>query len=138
MVRHTTNRRVGQRHPIESVPVTWRADLPRRSGLLRRRTGAQPAHMVDLSVSGAAVVAPAAGDLRVGSVVVVDYEGHAGRVVIRRIAAGPIASAGSLYGVEFSEPNGELTSALYDLFIRHTSGVPDWHDPAVARITHRP
>lgn len=68
----------------------------------------------------------------------VDYEGHAGRVVIRRIADGPVASAGSLYGVEFIEPNGELTSALYDLFIRHTSAVPDWHDPTVARIIHRP
>ncbi|CAN5300510.1 hypothetical protein BH20ACT3_BH20ACT3_01810 [soil metagenome] len=130
MSRYSTNRRVGRRHPIRAVPITWRADLPPPTGFRkRRRTGPLSAHMVDLSVSGAAIVAPPASDLGVGSKVLIDFEGHPGRVLIRRVAPGPVASAGSLYGVEFAEPNGELTSALYDLFIRHTSGVPDWHDP---------
>lgn len=78
---------------------------PRR-GLLRREPTALRAQLVELSVSGAMILAPL-GDTRPGHLVEIRWNGHAGNVIVRRIT--PTTSPEvHLFGVEFAQWDVEL------------------------------
>jgi hypothetical protein len=130
MVDTSGNRRLGVRHGIEPVAIRWKADLARKGSLFKRRSGIDPhlGYLYELSVSGAAIVAPAAKDVQVGYPVAVDCMGVAGLVVVRRIEPYTDPSY-SVYGVEFSDQGGALAGTLYDTFLAPHSSVPEWQDP---------
>lgn len=100
-------RRLGERIPIGDVLLVWRAEDEgdRRS----RRRGAEPevGRLLDVSVSGAAVVAPTATELRAGSAVLVQLGNARAVVRVKRIE-----DFGDddwrTYGVEFVETEPEF------------------------------
>jgi hypothetical protein len=102
-----TGRRLGERILLGEVLISWRVDevIPGRV-----RDKARPpeiGRLLDVSVSGAAIVAPASSDLRVGRAVAIRLDGADALVRIRRIA-----DLGHeewrLYGVEFVESDLEF------------------------------
>jgi len=84
---------------------------PRPDGGRRRRRG-QAGRLLDLSVTGVLVEAPAAKDLAVGSVLHMELDDHVGRVRIRRIAQSPTRGQ-ALYGVELADVGSDLTSHIH-------------------------
>ncbi len=91
---------------VEPLAVLWRVPSERRSRG-RRGTSVQSAALIDLSVSGLQVRAPAANDLSVGAVVAIEVEGVAGDVVIRRIL--PVA------GTRFADYGLQITPSSHEL-----------------------
>ena len=71
--------------------------------------------LVNVSVSGAAVLASDRMDLRVGSRVTINFEGTTGIVLIRRISS--CGESQNLYGIEFAEPASPLTALVYERFL---------------------
>lgn len=76
----------------------------------------EAALLVNVSVSGAAVLAADRSDLRIGSRVTISFEDTVGVVIIRRIS--PCGDRENLYGIEFAEPMSGLTSLVYERFLR--------------------
>jgi hypothetical protein len=81
---------------------------------LRRRS--EVGLLVNVSVSGAGVLAPDCMDLQPGSRVTIGFEGITGEVIVRRISSCGDESQ-NLYGIEFAEPASPLTSHVYDTFL---------------------
>jgi hypothetical protein len=119
-------RRIGQRVDVDPVEVLWRVPSERHRRRWRRGGGVQTGALVDLSVSGLKVRAPAADDLSVGAVVPVEIDGVAGDVAVRRIVPVP--------GTRFADYGVQLTPASHDLarwctarLDRHSEvGEADW------------
>lgn len=121
----TFEKRIGQRHRIEPIPIGWRVE-PKGSRWGRRKPP-QRGEMLEVSLSGAAVRAPLEADLHPGALVRVEVDGTEGQVIIRRITPGegtPLAT----YGVEFAHPNGRLAQLLTQRLIpvRQVAGAADW------------
>ncbi|HYI60496.1 MAG TPA: PilZ domain-containing protein [Acidimicrobiales bacterium] len=117
-------RRLGQRHVLGPVAVRWRLDdapatedggaTPERAGLL------------DLSVSGARIMARDCDDLAVGDITTVQIRGAAGPVIVRRIT--PSSQSGfSTFGLEFADPTSNLPQLVHQELAQRTSslGPPD-------------
>jgi len=111
-------RRMGHRHPVDPVPVDWRLGPAKRRKPPKARAQGE---LLDLSVSGARVAAPAARDLVVGSRLDIRILDVAGPVIIRRIEPGSSRSE-SVYGLEFASASSPLTQLVHhDLLSRYTS-----------------
>lgn len=118
------DRRLGARHVLGPVAVRWRLDDgpavgPQDQG---RDSGPERAGLLDLSVSGARIMARTSPDLSVGDWTTVSIRGCTGPVIIRRIV--PSRQAGfSQYGIEFLDPLSELTQLVHEeLARRQASG----------------
>lgn len=98
-------RRIGRRTPIEPVELQWIAPQVRR-GLRRREPTPQRAQLVELSVSGAMILAPG-GDTQPGHVVEILWNGHSGTVIVRRVTPTTTPDLG-LFGVEFKQWDVQL------------------------------
>jgi hypothetical protein len=94
-------RRLGERIPIGDVFVTWRLERIQQT---KRRKSAEPemGRLLDVSVSGGAIVAPVSEDLKRGSIVVIQLGNAQAVVRVRRIEDFGDA-AWRTYGVEFVE-----------------------------------
>ena len=105
----TGNRRIGERTAIEPTDITW---LPvQKKPRLRRRTKPKPALLVQLSVTGAGVVAPADFAVHAGTRAVIEIDGLHGLVEVRHIEPSndPFMS---LYGVEFLSLDPKLSQRI--------------------------
>lgn len=95
-------RRLGERIPIGDVFLSWRLDEVRPGKVFTRSRRPEVGRLLDISVSGGAVVAPAADDLHRGSVLVLQLGNARAIVRIRRIADFGDPDWRT-YGVEFVE-----------------------------------
>lgn len=128
-------RRVGRRHEVgRPIVVRWdvetNTDDQRRRGRRRRPEpqASEAAGLLDVSVSGARVMARTAADLRVGSTTVVSITGARGPVTIRRIS--PSTKAGfSIYGLEFSDATSPLTQLVHKGLLSESATLDEatWH-----------
>jgi hypothetical protein len=115
MASSAIERRLGRRFKAPRNRIAWRLDRSVRGvPWLRRR--AEVGLLVDVSVSGAGVLAPDCMDLQPGSRVTIGFEGTRGQVIVRRISSCGDESQ-NLYGIEFAEPGSPLTSVVYDTFL---------------------
>ncbi|MEZ5320873.1 MAG: PilZ domain-containing protein [Microthrixaceae bacterium] len=99
-------RRLGERLVVEGVTLDW--DVPR--GRTRRRLGRRKAEVVDVSSSGARLLAPRDPDMAVGRIVRVALDGEVGVACIRRVETAEKGRAA--YGVEWLELTYELRRVL--------------------------
>ena len=95
-------RRTGERFTVREPMLQWRAPP---AGSRRRddrtRTSGEQCRFLDVSSSGALLLAPADDDLYIDSEVLLGHEGELSRVRISRIE--PYNSSFSFYGVLFVE-----------------------------------
>ena len=82
-----------------------------RMFLQRRRKPLPECRFLDVSVTGARLLAPETQDLGVGSQMVLDYDGESTRVKIRRVEA--CNNTFSVYGVSFIELGPRLKEVVY-------------------------
>lgn len=92
-----TNQRIGDRVPVDVDGVEWQPAGPRRSRFKRTRLVAR---IVEVSVSGAGILAPAEPHVPLGQIVTIVLNGRQGSVCVRRRerTADPAVIR---YGVEF-------------------------------------
>lgn len=119
------DRRLGTRHVLGPVAVRWRLDDGPVVGPVDRGRddGPERAGLLDLSVSGARIMARTSSDLSVGDWTTVSIRGRSGPVIVRRIL--PSRQEGfSQYGIEFLDPMSELTQLVHEeLARRQASGI---------------
>ena len=108
------DRRLGWRLPIGHMWVTWRLDRPDRRPLRQRRTPMerQFGRVLDLSVSGAGILARFEPDLRVGSLIRIEIDGYRGTIALHRIESTD-DEAFWFYGVSFVDFPPKFTDAIY-------------------------
>ena len=106
-------RRIGARFQTHEPRMGW--CVPQKSGNnrrdRRRRTAVPECGFLDVSITGARLLAPQARDLHVGSRIVLDYDGESTTVRIRRVE--PHNEAISVYGVSFVELGPRLKEIVY-------------------------
>jgi hypothetical protein len=109
------NRRLGERRPVEPTEVLW--NLP-PSGWRQRFRKAEPQSglLQDVSVTGAAVVAPADETILRGSEVKVAFGWVEGTVRVKRIDP-HLDGARWIYGVEFESTDSPLAQAIHQVFL---------------------
>ncbi len=95
-------RRLGERVPLGEVLVAWRVDEVIRGRLRDKMRATEVGRIIDVSVSGAAIVAPSSPDLRRGRAVAIRLDDADAVVRIRRIDDFGDPSWRT-YGVEFLE-----------------------------------
>ncbi|MEP6658317.1 MAG: PilZ domain-containing protein [Acidimicrobiales bacterium] len=104
-------RRIGERYGLHDPVFQWR--VPADTAGRRERRKAKPAEcrFLDVSVTGALILAPVASDLRVGAHVLIGYEDESTTVRIRRIE--PYNKALSIYGVSFVDLGPRLQELIF-------------------------
>jgi hypothetical protein len=90
-------RRLVERHDAPRITISWRVGERRH---LFGRTASIEAHLVNVSTTGAGILAPAAADLVVRSRVAIEWNGARATVEIRHVEPGPIPGV-NMYGVAF-------------------------------------
>ena len=111
-----TDRRIGVRWPAFDVALVWRADADDRRHFRRfwpGRLRSERAGVIDVSLTGARLVASTPSDLMVGSMVVIEIDGHRGWVRVRRMAATADPSR-TMFGVDFAQLSPGLARLLTD------------------------
>ena len=106
-------RRIGERFQTHEPRMGW--CVPQKSGNARRdrrrRKAVPECRFLDVSITGARLLAPQARDLHVGSRILLDYDGESTSVRIRRVE--PHNEAISVYGVSFVELGPRLKQIVY-------------------------
>ncbi len=115
MAARSIERRLGRRYDAPRNRIDWRVDRP-LLGLPWVHRRSELGLLVNVSVSGAGVLAPDCMDLQPGSRVTIAFEGTTGEVIVRRISSCGDESQ-NLYGIEFAEPSSALTTLVYDSFL---------------------
>jgi hypothetical protein len=104
-------RRIGERFGLHDPVFQWRVPPDNASRRERRKTKPSECRFLDVSVTGALILAPVASDLRVGARVLVGYEGETTTVRIRRIE--PYNKSFSIYGVSFVDLAPRLQELIF-------------------------
>jgi len=92
------DRRLGKRVEITPIAIVWAPAIAKqRSG---RRVEPQPAHLVEVSISGARVVAQSRAGIEVGAWMTLDVEGYHALVEVQRIVESD-EGTGFTFGVSF-------------------------------------
>lgn len=109
------NRRLGDRKPVEPTQIQW--NVPASGWLKRFRRGeAQAGILQDVSVTGAAVVAPANPSITLGDMIPVSFGWIEGEVRVKRIDP-HLDGSNSIYGVEFERTDTPLAQAIHKVFL---------------------
>ncbi len=116
------NRRIGERVPHRLDEIEWRPPTPRR--LFRGAPKPLTAQLVDLSVTGARVLAPEVPALSRGTRVQICVRGHHGVVEVRRIEPSTVDGL-TTYGVEFVVLDDGLTELVGQVLSRRKPDA-DW------------
>ena len=103
---------MGARHPLLPVDVAWRIQPRKRFSLRRQDRSPEQAQIYDISVTGAAVWAPASDDIMRGSLVTMRFEDVEGEVAVRRIDPHP-SGVLAIYGIEYPT-DSPLGQRLHD------------------------
>ena len=115
-------RRLGGRYEVEGVAVGWRLDRKDDRPVWRRRSPLPPeaGELLNVSVTGASVLAPATKELMVGSRVLIEIMGVTEPVKVRRIGRSR-DSARSIYGIEFLGLHSNLRALICEGFLGEPS-----------------
>jgi hypothetical protein len=109
------SRRIGQRLRTAELSLVWEVPRPRpRLSFMPRKTMLQDAKVVNLSVTGAGLLAPPNDGLRVGIRVTVKIGGAIGVVQIRRMGA-TYDEGLVYYGVRFVVLPADFSRIVYDM-----------------------
>ncbi len=100
MDRRPDERRIGHRKSVVGLQCKWDLDGAGVKKRLFKRYSPTTAEVVELSLSGATIVAVSSPLLTPGTAVALEIEGQRGGVAIRNIAPASIDGF-SRYGVEF-------------------------------------
>jgi hypothetical protein len=119
-------RRIGTRRQIRSVPMAWCRD-PANPSAFDAETRPD-GNIVELSVSGAGLIAVTHPNLAVGRTVLIASMGVIGLVAVRRIDL-EVYPGESYYGVEFAEPSSRLGQVLHDTFLVKALNAPTRYLP---------
>ncbi|HRW37535.1 MAG: hypothetical protein KDB04_11610 [Acidimicrobiales bacterium] len=118
-------KRIGRRRNIPSLPMTWCSN-PRRAPRCRddKRVDGR---IVEVSVTGAGIIATTLKKASVGDTVVIHCLDHICPVVIRRIEL-DLYPGESYYGVELLDGAGSLADELRRRFLDSAPGaaLPDF------------
>jgi len=93
-----TDRRLGERVEIAPVAITWTPAIAKQGH--GRAPRPLPAHLVEVSVSGARIIASSRAGIAVGMWMALDIEGYHGLVEVRRIIEAD-DQTGFIFGVIF-------------------------------------
>jgi hypothetical protein len=104
-------RRIGERFGLHDPVFQWRVPPDTAGRRERRKTKPSECRFLDVSVTGALILAPVASDLRVGARVLVGYDGESTSVRIRRIE--PYNKSQSIYGVSFVDLAPRLQELIF-------------------------
>lgn len=118
------DRRLGARHVLGPVAVRWRLDVgPMGQAVLTDDIDdAERAGLLDLSVSGARIMARTTDSIAVGDWTMVSIRGRSGPVIVRRIL--PSRQEGfSQYGLEFLDPMSPLTQLVHEELARRAAQI---------------
>lgn len=119
-------RRIGTRRQIRSVPMAWCRD-PARPSAFDAETRPD-GNVVELSVSGAGIIAVTHPYLGVGQTVLIACMGVTGAIIVRRIDL-EVYPGESYYGVEFAEPSSRLGEILREAFLVKAMQSPNVYLP---------
>jgi hypothetical protein len=109
---------------VNLIHLTWRPELPPK--WFRRSTKPQRATIVDISVTGALIQAPANVEIQRGTIVNIAFGGeHRGVVRVRRIEPSPDANV-AYYGVQFVSLDTALRQLIDDTVGAHRPAGADW------------
>lgn len=115
-------RRLGERRVLGPVAVRWRLDEGEESD------GPERAGLLDLSASGARIMARSCDDLAIGDITRVQICDASGPVIVRRIE--PSSQPGfSTFGIEFADPLSPLPQLIHQELARRS---------ATGAASHRP
>lgn len=121
-------RRIGERKQLSPLTVGWTTQHVERGGVLGRkkvRTLQQSGRLLDISVSGAAILAPRFPGLRQGCSVLISFEGFEGVVEVRRWE--PTEDDDLLrYGVQFVDMDPRLKDRLFEVLGQDRPGEEVW------------
>jgi hypothetical protein len=106
--------RIATRYPSATTPIGWMIPKRRRWGNASWDPVAAEGAIVEVSLTGAAIVAPNRYFAPIGYRSRVVWGDHSGEVVIRRSAPYQGSSSLTLYGVEYVEQPSALGRALFD------------------------
>ena len=122
-------RRLGARHSVAWLEVAWHYWIGPPVAAGPRPVGTATGYPVDVSVSGAGVVAPTSPYVDIGVAVAIEFGALHGAVIVRRVDVVNTDVDARLYGVEFVDANSELSVGLCDAFVARHSELPQWRDP---------
>lgn len=109
------NRRLGDRKPVEPTQIQW--NIPPAGWRQRfKKQAPQTGVLQDVSVTGAAVVAPKDAGISRGTLVPVSFGWIEGRVRVKRIDP-HLDGTNSIYGVEFENTESPLAQAIHKVFL---------------------
>lgn len=114
---NSPEQRLGARVATDGLWFAWDLDRRDRRGLiarLRDPARQQWGQVVDLSVSGAGIIAPRAEHLRRGSMLTVEAGGFKGMVAIHRIADTDDPGS-AMYGISFVDFPPAFTDFVYSV-----------------------
>jgi len=120
-------RRVGRRVEIDGEPVTWIVDPPGWKIWLTKEEC--EGRIVDLSVSGAGIVAPGDLGLEAGTIVGIRFRDHDGIVIVRRVAESD-EEGQAYYGVMFHQLHPAVERWVHDTVgkLVHPEGDVLWNE----------
>lgn len=102
--------RLSVRYRVAGISIEWTA--PQGGRLLPNRKKTVDAELLDLSVAGALVRAPASSAIKIGSMIDIRLSGENGTVQVRNIRTTDDGLV--LYGVVFHRISPALETAIYD------------------------
>lgn len=102
------DRRLGQRYATHDATAAWQ--VPRRRWM-RTRLESVPVTLVNVSTTGAAVVAETVPEFGRDSLVVIDCAGRSVEATIRRVVPGG-SDGVSYYGLQFVDPDPAVLEVL--------------------------
>jgi len=102
--------RLSVRYRVAGITIGWNA--PQGGRVLPNRKKTVDAELLDLSIAGALVRAPASTAIKTGVQIDICLSGEAGTVQVRNIRTGDDGLV--LYGVVFHRISPALEAAIYD------------------------
>ena len=111
----TYNRRIGERVGVGAMELTW---APAVDNADRDADGAGQALLMDISVTGAGLFAPADPEGAVGDVFIVSFNNARAVVEVRRVSTTDDPSL-RYYGVEFVTMERDFEREAHEVIARH-------------------
>ena len=120
------DQRIGKRQQVRSVPIAWTKDPERPSGFAAESH--PDGRIVEVSVSGAGIVATADDTIEIGDKMHLQCLGAIGPVLVRRIERNMYPGQ-HYYGIEYAEPNSALTRGIYAGLLAKETDAPTVYLP---------
>ncbi len=107
-------RRIGRRWSTASFVIAWNVGGKKDTWRGKRALPPQEGQVLDISVSGASILAPSDQNLRLGSRLVVGFQRERSTVTVRRVSDVDDEDGSTLYGIEFIDAPAHMVSSLME------------------------